>query len=212
MRHSMSSDDWYRNRKWSPSIAEKFEVKLKRARKKAQYLRIQACCLAETDPVVALELLNRYFDLDDHFDHAQAYVDRATALRALGRITDALSAYEDAIRREAEFPNLKTQAYLQLPLLVASTPVPKKFDRALQILDESRERVLFPVDKFHWNAAYALILSRQERNSEASDFAQAALEFAGVEHSGFRYHQKSGLVGEAQRSLIRDLKLLVNAA
>jgi hypothetical protein len=71
MRHETSSDDWYRNTEWSEEIAERFEAQLKRARRKARYLRIQACTLAWSDPLVALRLLDRYFDLGDDFDHAR---------------------------------------------------------------------------------------------------------------------------------------------
>ena len=71
-----------------------FDEKLRRARRKEQYLRIQACTLARSHPEVALKLLDRYFELQDDFDHAQAHVDRATALLALGRVGEALAAYE----------------------------------------------------------------------------------------------------------------------
>jgi len=53
----MSRDDWFRNRTWSDKIASQFEAKLKRARRKGQYIRIQACTLAEEHPEVALQLL-----------------------------------------------------------------------------------------------------------------------------------------------------------
>jgi len=83
------ADDWFRNRDWNAPIARRFEEKLHRARRKEQYLRIQACTLASSHPMVALELLDRYFGMTDDFDHAQAYVDKATALKALGRIEEA---------------------------------------------------------------------------------------------------------------------------
>jgi len=131
----MSSDDWYRNAEWNEAIAERFEAKLKRARRKAQYLRIQACSLARSEPRVALQLLDRYFELGDDFDQAQAYVDRATAYRSLGQLEHALKSYEQALRREAEFPNLQTQAYLELPFLIATSPIPERFDQAHALLE-----------------------------------------------------------------------------
>jgi len=42
----MMADEWFRNVSWDVSIARRFEEKLARARKKEQYLRIQACTLA----------------------------------------------------------------------------------------------------------------------------------------------------------------------
>ena len=38
----MSRDDWFRHTAWNDKIAAQFEAKLKRARRKDQYLRIQA--------------------------------------------------------------------------------------------------------------------------------------------------------------------------
>ncbi len=108
----MMSTDWFRNAEWNDSIERAFHEKLRRARRKEQYLRIQASTLAHSYPEVALKLLDRYFELPDDFDHAQAHVDRATALLALGRVADAITAYEAALAREAVFPNLQTQAIL----------------------------------------------------------------------------------------------------
>src|SRR5690349_22700680 len=98
------ADDWFRNTEWNESVALAFEQKLKRARRKSQYLRIQACTLARHDPKVALELLERYFALGDDFDHAQAYVDQANAYLALGDVDAAIRSYESALERERAFP------------------------------------------------------------------------------------------------------------
>ena len=68
----MSREDWYRNEEWNEEIEEAFFVKLKRARRKEQYLRIQASIIAPIYPNIALSLLKQYFTLDDNFDHAQA--------------------------------------------------------------------------------------------------------------------------------------------
>src|SRR5687767_8082388 len=80
--------DWFRNATWNPSIERAFDDKLRRARRKEQYLRIQACTLGRSHPDVALKLLERYFSLPNDFDHAQAHVDRATAYLALGRVAE----------------------------------------------------------------------------------------------------------------------------
>lgn len=92
----MTSEDWYRNKDWNSRIELSFFDKLRRARRKEQYLRIQASTLASSHPEVALRLLDEYFRLNDNFDHAQTYVDRATAYLAMGQLEDAIQAYEDA--------------------------------------------------------------------------------------------------------------------
>src|SRR5690349_600570 len=75
----MRSEDWFRNTEWNEAIAMNFEAKLRRARRKEQYVRIQAGCLATKHPDVALGLIDRFLAMPDQFDQAQAYCDRARA-------------------------------------------------------------------------------------------------------------------------------------
>src|SRR5262245_39004100 len=123
--------------------------------------------LAESHPRVALRLLDEYFTLKDKFDHAHAYVDRATAYLAMGDLDSAIQSYEAALSREQEFPNLKTQAYLDLPSLIADHHLARLYDRALQLLDMFQSRLMFPVDHFRWHAARALILSARGNSADA---------------------------------------------
>jgi hypothetical protein len=90
----MSADDWFRNATWNEAIASAFEAKLRRAKRKEQYLRIQASMLARTSPAVAHALLDRYFELTDDYDHAQAHVDRASAYVAEERVEEAVASYD----------------------------------------------------------------------------------------------------------------------
>jgi len=202
------ADDWFRNEDWNPGVARRFEEKLQRARKKQQYLRIQACTLASTCPEVALELLDRYFSMADSFDHAQAHVDRATALKTLGRLDEAADAYESALAREVVFPNVKTQAYLELPVLVAVAGLESRFDRAMVVLDEQVDHLMFPIDHFLWHAARALIIANRGDCTAAASHARSALQAASTDHSGFRYHPSVGLVTEKHRALLKDIAAL----
>jgi tetratricopeptide (TPR) repeat protein len=190
------SDEWFRNTEWNAQIATRFHDKLCRARRKEQYIRIQAGMLARTHPEVALELLDLYFTLPDDFDHAQGHADRARALSALGDPEAAVASYEDALMREAEFPQLRTQACLELPFLIATTPLQDHYERALQVLAERRDQLTFPVDQFRWNVAKALIHAARGDRDVAQTCAMAALDAAGAESSGFRYHKLLGLVGD----------------
>jgi tetratricopeptide (TPR) repeat protein len=205
------SADWFRNTSWDDAIERVFNEKLRRARRKEQYLRIQACTLARSHPEVALTLLDRYFELDDDFDHAQAHVDRATALLALGRVDEALAAYEAALAREAVFPNLQTQAYLDLPYIVATRAVRDQYRRSLELLGRHESRLMFPVDHFRWHAAHALIAAATGETGSVRNHAERALEVASRDQSGFCYHPSVGLVTPQYEAVVKKLEKLCTA-
>ena len=207
----MSTDDWYRNTDWSETIASQFEAKLRRARRKEQYIRIQACMLATSRPDVAHFLLDRYFEMQDDFDHAQAHVDRATAYLSEGKIEETIASYEAAIKREAEFPNLRTQAYVELPYLVAVRGTVNHYARAVEVLDAHQERLMFAIDHFKWNAAQAIIAHALGNPTAAKLYAAAALSAAERDNSGFRYHPTVGLVQNNYSEIQTLLRRLCDA-
>lgn len=201
--------EWFRNATWDESIERTFNEKLRRARRKEQYLRIQASTLARRHPEVALALLDRYFVLPDDFDHAQAYVDRASALLALGRTADAISAYEAALAREAAFPKLLTQACLHLPYLIATLSLRERYPRALEALALCEGRgMMFAVDRFLWHATHAIIAADSGDAEIGTGHAEKALAAASAESSGFRHHPSVGLVTSAYDSVIARMKSL----
>ena len=205
------STDWYRNTTWNEAIERAFDDKLRRARSKAQYLRIQACTLARSHPEVALRLLDRYFQLPQDIDCAQAHVDRAEALLALGRTEEAIAAYEAALAREQAFPNVLTQAYLHLPYLIATNKIGERYEQALGLLKAHEARLTWPVEHFRWHAVCALIAASQGERSTAKAEAEHALEAARCRHSGFRYHAALGLVTEQYDGVIKELETYATA-
>jgi len=207
----MTDDRWFRNRTWNTHVASAFEEKLRRARRKSQYLRIQACCLTETNPQVALELLDRYFALGDDFDHAQAHVDRAGAYLTLGRVEDAFASYEAALKREEEFPNLRTGAYLELPYHIALSGAAHRYDQAMALLSNAGPRLMFAVDHFVFHATKAIILAAQGDLADARAEARPALEAASRDHSGFHYHPGVGLVSDKHAKALSLLRPLCDA-
>lgn len=205
------SADWFRNTTWNEAIARAFDQKLRRARRKEQYLRIQASTLAQSHPEVALHLLDRYFELPDDFGHAQAHCVRATAFLALGRMDDAIASYEAALACEAELPNLLTQAYLDLPYLIATRRVREHYGRALQLLASHQARLVFPVERFRWHAAHALIADDSQDPDVAKVHAEQALGEAEHHHSGLRYHPTVGLVTPEHDAIVEKLEALCSS-
>lgn len=206
----MARDDWFRNKKWDAATEANFNSKLRRARDKAQPLRIQASYLQNIDPKAALALLDRYFALGNHFDIASALLTEAEAYLSLGEQEKALRSLEKALQRERDYPNVKTQAWSRFALLVAERKLDSLYDKALQVLQENPLSSLsFPVDGFLWNTAFALIADATGQRKHAAETAAKALEFAGVSRSGFRYHDDVGLVGERYDELKKALHRLV---
>ncbi|HLW73994.1 MAG TPA: hypothetical protein VKT74_02905 [Gammaproteobacteria bacterium] len=205
----MARDDWFRNKEWNETIASSFEEKLKRARRKSEYLFIQASTLIPTHPQVAIELIERYFSTGDHFRDAGAHVCRAEAMLALERIEAAIVSYEAALRREAEFPNLLTNAYIEYPYLIAVRQLESHFERALEILDQRRREVMFPVELFKWHAAKALILASRGNKVESARQAQLALDAAMQRKSWAQNHSELGLVSYEYQTVIERLRQLV---
>ena len=204
----MSDEDWYRNKEWNEEIERNFFAKLKRARRKEQYLRIQASTLAKKHPNVALLLLEQYFSLKDDFDNAQAFCDMATAYLAKGEVENAVDSYSKALAREAEFPNLKTDAYILYPLTIVENKLQNQYQSANEVLDKHKERLMFPIDHFRWHAAKAMILLSLGDKQLASDHAVAALDAAQIKKSGFRYHQKLGIVGREYKGVVNELRAI----
>jgi tetratricopeptide (TPR) repeat protein len=204
----MSKGDWFRNSSWNESIEKEFMAKLQRAKRKEQYLRIQASTLASTEPAVALRLLEQYFALNDEFDHAQAYCDMATAYTALGNFMGSIQAYRQALDREAAFPKLKTDAYLAFPAMIVENQLKERYHEALSVLNNNADRPMFPVDFFRWHALVASIEAEGGSAEQASIHAAKALEAAQIKKSGFRFHQNLGLVGEENSWLVAKARAI----
>lgn len=204
----MSREDWYRNKDWSKEVEAQFFAKLKRARRKEQYLRIQATTIARNNPDAALMLLEKYFSLDDDFDHAQAYCDMASAFLAKGEVQKAVQSYGKALEREAVFPKLKTDAYILYPLTIVENKLSNLYQSANEILDAHQDRLMFPIDYFRWHAAKAIIAANSGEKELASSHATSALEAAQIKKSGFRFHQNLGLVGKGFKGVVDELRAI----
>ena len=197
----MATIDWYRNKKWNEIIEKAFFEKLKRARsQRDQYLVIQALTLVKRNPEVTLRLVDYYFESrKGDFDDVRALLARAEAYLELEEIEKAMAAYRAVLIREEEFPNHQSGAYVDYPYIVATRGIESENENALNVLKKHSSRITFPLDKFKWHSAKALI----EKDGVS---ASQALEAAEVKKSGFKFHQNVGLVGKEFADTIKQLR------
>ena len=101
-----------------------------------------------------------------------------------------------------------TEAYLELPLLIASAGIERRYQQARQLLEQHRQRLVLPADYFRWHAAQALISSAEMDASTAREHAHLALAAAVQERSGIRHHPSIGVVGTGYERLRKQLSSL----
>jgi hypothetical protein len=70
--------------------------------------------------------------------------------------------------------------------------------------------MLFPLQKFKYHAAHALIRAALGDQKTANDHANEALREAEQQHSGLRYHSQLGLVGTQDESVTARLKQIID--
>jgi tetratricopeptide (TPR) repeat protein len=187
-------DSWWQNNSWNEETEAAFFRKLARARNKSFYLKNQAGFLASNHPAAALRLLDQYFALGGDATEAEAHLFRARAHIALRNVDAAVHSFEAALARENAHPNYRTQAFLELPVLIATERRSALYDRAIDILTERKSAVILLIERYKWLGALALILHEKGQTLEAQSAARQALEAAKATDSGFRYHPEFGLV------------------
>jgi tetratricopeptide (TPR) repeat protein len=213
----MSKTEWFRRTTWSDADREDFNAHLKRsrgARNKAQYLRIQACHLAEAGRhAEAIELLDRLFaEFPETFELAQSHAQKADALAALGQIAAAIEEYRAALQTERDFPQVRTNAWLHFGWLVVERELTDLYEEAARTLQEFRDvgGIMFAKTAYAYCAVQALLLAAGGDKARAREFARRALAEADKVHSGFRYHPTLGLVGSERHTFEERLKALAD--
>jgi len=209
------ANEWYRRNTWTRDDQADFEARLARARKqnKAQYLRIQASHLMETaNPQLtsaALELLNRMLaEYPSDIQVAQAHAQRAECHIRLGEVDKAIEAFRCALARERQFPNVRTNAWLDFGWLVIDRRLSRLYDEALGVLTEFKDTMPFPVQRYRFHAIRALVAADRGALANAREEAKKALEAGRATHSGFRYHPTLGLVRETSSGVHSRLEAL----
>jgi hypothetical protein len=101
-------------------------------------------------------------------------------------------------------PNVQTRAWLEYPYQIALAKLTSRYQRALDLLEEKSERLVFPIDRFQCHAARALIF-HQTGVDKARDEADLALIAAAERDSGFSRHPGIGLVRDRQAQVLEQL-------
>jgi tetratricopeptide (TPR) repeat protein len=198
----MKRDDWYRRTTWTELDRDEFDDRLRRSRdpsSKAQYLRIQALCLAKAGlHSSAIELVDRSLtEYPDQLEVGQVHLQKASSLANLEQYESAVGEFRSALQAERDRPNVRTQAWLDFAWFVLQKQRTNLYDEALTVLTEfsSKSSMSFPIDRYRYAAARALIADARGEKTSSRQFAISALAEASATNSGFRYHAKLGIVG-----------------
>lgn len=211
----MSKVEWFRRTTWSDADREDFNAHLKRSRgagNKAQYLRIQGFHLAEAGHhSAAIELLDRLFaEFPQAIELAQAYAQKAASLAKLGDLESAIHEYRAALQSEREFPNVRTNAWLDFGWLVVERELTDHYDEVTRVFQEFHKDagLKFPAIEYRYAAIQAFLADARGESAQARIFAKQALAEAAKNHSGLRYHPTVGLVGSERSTFENRLRTL----
>ena len=207
--------DWFRKSTWGKVDAEDFERRLSRARatNRPQYLRIQAVHLLETrEPeliATALTLASRVTsDYPDNIQTSPAHHLAGQCHEVLGDTAAALASYRLAIETESRVPSVWTDAYLDFGWLVARRRSRVHYAEALALLTRYSDRPVFPIQRYLYHAASALIAHDEGEPETARTAARAALAAAHTRTAPFAYHRQLGLVDDKPDEVRLRLEVL----
>ncbi len=207
----MGDEDWFRRTNWTDRDQIEFFERLARSRglsNKSQYARIQALTLQNAGLFAeSLALLDRLFkDWPDPFQMASARMQQGQCYAAVGQIPAALGSYRAAIELEKENPGWTTGVRLEFAWTVVTRKLEEMYSEAMVALDADIP-LGFPIQEYKYAAAHALIYDGLGKHDAAKRFARSALDAAAKTESGFRNHQRLGLVdavdGETHERLLK---------
>ncbi|WP_157805336.1 tetratricopeptide repeat protein [Confluentibacter citreus] len=194
--------EWYRKKSWTENDKEHFFTKLKRARKdnRAEYLRIQAVELIETDNPKLLEVAESLLTQmlteypDENFSISSALNSLGDIYYKQNKLEKAIDFYKKSVDFEKKYPNLKTQSYLGYSELIIKTNKIDQFDFVKRIILERFNNIFFPVEKYKTASILSIIYQRENQTDLAEKYANIAEHNANKETSGLRYHKNLGIV------------------
>jgi len=195
----MSRTDWCRQTTWGQNERARFFSKLKRAKNKSGYLRVQGFTLLETHQAVncvaAIELFQMALrDYPHEFENAQLHLGLGRCHEALTNVDEALRCFDLSMAAQDAFPNVKAGAYLDFCWLVARQKLKSKYDIALALLEKNKKEPFFPFENYKHYGSAALIHAELGKSLSAKENARVAIQAAEIKDSRARYHPHVGLV------------------
>ena len=185
--------DWYRRSDWNEEVSADFETRLARARpaSRAQYLSLQGYALLATQPDQAEALLERAIALGEPSETPRAGCYLALARVALGKVDEAIQAYDVAISAERGNPAFRSSAGVDQAFLIALHDRKDLFGKALDQLAMA-EGDNWSLAGLEALAAESIMRHARGEVLRARDFAREALELlpadvAGVEWAGVSF-------------------------
>jgi len=212
----MSRRDWFRKTTWTHDDREDFFTHLRRSRahNRPQYLRIQAVTLQQTgnrDLIqAALKLQDLYFrDYPNDDFLAWVYEARAECFSKLGRVDEALEAWQNAFDAMRKRPNIKIND-LGFCVFVLEHKLANLYPEVLQMLREYKEQLLFPVQEYYYFGVLAILASRLGDSESARRYASRALSASSKTFSSLPRHPTFGLVENKNSWTYKELKGLIS--
>ena len=219
----MSKEDWYRNTNWNDQIEAEFEARLKRSRgnyHKAQYLRIQASYLLDSDIKTVqekgIEYMKRVIA-----DYPEEHSSSIFGNEQLGDFYLKEKFYDKAekyFRIVTEYYYSETRggtsglADLKLCETILKSEQVEKFEEAYQMATDKFKatggNLMMNSDKYYYADLMANLCVKMKRNDEASEFAQSAIELSKITEPQFNRHKTVGIVKVAKDKL-EQLKRII---
>jgi len=207
----MKEQFWYKRTSWSKEDREDYFSHLKKARGNAPiYIQIQAEILQQSGDTrlidAALELLEISIkEWPNDLLLPQIYLQKAQCLASQGKISEVVTAFRNSIEANRTRPHIQTEARSMFALFVLKNELTEYYSEILSLLKESKNIMIFPIQKFLIDATSAILLDYEGNKSSAMFYAQSALKACNINNSGLLRRSTLGLVKNPEDWIINHL-------